>query len=41
MIDALPDTMAGTRNKALLPMGYDILAAAPNWLGNPPEKWLC
>ena len=26
MIDALPDTMAGTRNKALLSMGYDFLA---------------
>jgi integrase/recombinase XerD len=26
MIDALPDTMAGTRNKALLSMSYDFLA---------------
>ena len=26
MIDALPDTMAGVRNKALLSMGYDFLA---------------
>ena len=25
IIDALPDTMAGTRNKALLSMGYDFL----------------
>jgi integrase len=26
MINVLPDTMAGTRNKALLSMGYDFLA---------------
>ena len=30
MIAAQPDTLAGTRNRALLSLGYDFLAADPN-----------